>query len=77
VAALSKTKAMDAFAADIDPDKCVAPFVVDGALADDICCVEDQSWRHLCASQCLPPTGAPPRHTPILRKADVDNRFND
>jgi hypothetical protein len=50
LAALSKTKAMDAFAADIDPDECVAPFVVDGALADDIRCVEDQSWRHLCAS---------------------------
>src|SRR3984957_1283270 len=63
VAALSKTKAMDAFAADIDPDECVAPFVVDSALADDICCVEDQSWRHLSGLQ--PP--ADQRHTSQAR----------
>jgi hypothetical protein len=42
---------MDALASDIDPDECIAPFVVDGALADDVSCVEDQSWRHLSAPQ--------------------------
>jgi hypothetical protein len=60
VAALSKMKAMDAFAADIDPDECVAPFVVDSALADDICCAEDQSRRHPSGLQ--PPASCAHRH---------------
>jgi hypothetical protein len=32
---------MDAFAAVIDPDECVASFLLDGAFADDVCCLED------------------------------------
>ena len=37
---------MDAFAADVDPDERVAPFVIDCALADDVGGVEDQPRSH-------------------------------
>src|ERR1700675_699076 len=46
---------MDALAADVDPDKRVAPFVVDCALADDVRGVEDQFWSHPLRSRNGPP----------------------
>src|SRR5208337_5462487 len=46
VTKLGETEAMDALAADVDPDERIAPFVVDRALADDVRGVEDQSRSH-------------------------------
>ena len=61
------------FAADVDPDERVAPFVIDRALADDVRGVEDQPWCHP-STYGQPLSGAKFSPQPILRNEEIDKR---